>query len=121
MISDNNEAKAVIKSTNLKSDTNQEIYLEAEIDQTLTERSSIITEPTRVRASSNFQSINPTTDETSQMQPSNAEIEELKKQIEEVKKEIKNYEIENSKLSVQQTNYANNATLYRNKVKGKQN
>jgi hypothetical protein len=121
VITDNNEAKALIKSSNLKSETNQEIYLEAEMDTATDGRVSFAeTEGiNRVRTSLPYESVSTMNNVNESVRMSGLnEIDEIKKQIEEIKRDIQNYEMENNKLNIQQTNLASNSLLYRTKNKG---
>jgi hypothetical protein len=131
VISDNIEARNLIKSFNLKSEKNQEIYLETEIDKVdnNTKKKFSFADPYSINKSTdhpieNFKSFASSNLVT---QPSetditkstiNTEIDELKRQMEEIKKEIKNYDTENNKLNIQQNNLVSNSNLYRVKNKG---
>lgn len=126
MIQDNEEAKEIIKTSDIKAETNQEIYLEAEMDSevVLDGRKSMYVKPTNIDDTLNNMYSSATDgnliiDENPFSKNPANEVEEIIKQIEELKRSIQSYESENGKLNTILTNYASNSALFKTKNRGK--
>lgn len=145
VIQDVDEAKLIIKNSDLKAKTNQEIFLEAEFSQEafegrktmfvkstnrIDEENSIfasagiqlaaanINNPSVLNETANYSAYDPSVNSSKIINPQN-ELEETKRQIEELKKSIQNHDSEISKLNVQLNNYSSNSMLFKTKNKGK--
>jgi hypothetical protein len=140
VINDNAEAKAMMTESNLKSDKNQEIFLETEFDLSGTNnnnnskdfqqqgRMTMYNKPSNnmdisfnsnVNANNSINIITGSPFESSSTSMSvEQELEETKRQIEEIKKSIQNYEQQNAVLDSQLNNYGKYSNLAQKKNKG---
>jgi len=127
VIQDNEEAKEILRTSDFKAETNQEIYLDAEMDTAegqMDGRKSMFVKPTNIDESLNYTSATATEgniniDESPFAKNPANEIDEISKQIEELKRSIQSYESENGKLNTILTNYASNSALFKTKSRGK--
>ncbi len=136
VIQDNEEAKSLIKSSDLTSEMKQEIYLEAEFDsaqffdkrntmhQQIPMRISLNEEELNKSVKENFPNMNneslnfSNVDSTIKQMTVQQELNEVKKHIDEIKRDIQDYDLENIKLNTQLNNYTSNSRLVTSKSKG---
>ncbi len=118
VVQDNDEARNIIKISDLKSSRNQEIYLEAEFDTAQFDSRGTMQHKPTTSINSEETSINYLEKEKC-INTNPSEMSETRKQIDEIKRDIQNYEKENEKLNHLLNNYATNSILYKSKVKSK--